>query len=144
MKTGIFVSIVLTLALLTPAFGEDLVFPDLPRISVEEVKNKIDKGDKDFVILDVRDAATYAAGHIQSAVNIHYDPAGDPMTRQMMLYGLPMDRLVVTYCDCTDDDASAKVADELLMLGYDSDKVKILSGGSLKWVEVKYPMVTRN
>ena len=144
MKTKFFVSTVLMLALIPLAFGEDAVLPHLPRISVEDVKDKIDRGDKDFVLLDVRDAASYAAGHIQGAVNIHYDPAGDPMNRQIMLYALPMDRLIVTYCDCTDDDASAKIADELLMLGYDSDKVKILSGGSLKWVEVKYPMVTRN
>jgi len=26
-------------------------------------------------------------------------------------------------------------------LGYDRDKIKVLSGGSLRWVELKYPMV---
>jgi len=142
MKIKIIVSTILLLAMISPAFGEAVLFPELPRITVEEVKKKIDKGDKDFVLLDVRDAASYAAGHLKGAVNIHYDPTGDPMNRQMMLMALPMDRLVVTYCDCTDDGNSATVADELLMLGYDRDKVSILSGGSLKWVEVKYPMVS--
>jgi len=144
MKTKYFVSSILLLALsLTPlAFGgEDVLFPKLPRITVEEVKKKVDRGDKDFVILDVRDSGSYAAGHIKGAVNIYYDPTGDPMNRQMMLLALPMDRLIVAYCDCTDDGNSGAVVDELLMLGYDNDKVSILAGGSLKWVEVKYPMV---
>ena len=52
----------------------------------------------------------------------------------------PMDKLVITYCDCTDDASSAAIADELYKLGYDRDKVKILSGGSLRWVELKYPV----
>ena len=144
MKTKIFVTTILMLALIPLVFGEDVLLPKLPRITVEEVKSRIDKSDKTFVILDVRDSASYAAGHIKGAVNIHYDPTGDPMNRQMMLMALPMDRLIVTYCDCTDDGNSGAVADELLDLGYDLDKVSILSGGSLKWVEVKYPMVKDN
>ena len=147
MKIKFFVSTILALALmpLYAAFGEEEVLPHLPRISVEEVKNKVDKGDKDFVVLDVRDAGSYAAGHIKGAVNIYYDATGDPMNRQMMLMALRMDKLIVTYCDCTDDASSAMVADELInVLGYEPDKVNILSGGSLKWVEVKYPMVADN
>ena len=144
MKTTIIVSTILMMALIPLAFGEDALFPDIPRISVEAVKSKVDKGDKDFVLLDVRDAASYEAGHIKGAVNIYYDPTGDPMNRQMILMALPMDRLIVTYCDCTDDGNSGAVADELLDLGYDKDKVSILGGGSLKWVEVKYPMVKNN
>jgi len=147
MKTKIFVSTILLFALipLSAAFGEDVLFPKLPRITVEEVKKKVDREDKDFVLLDVRDAASYAAGHIKGAINIYYDPTGDPMNRQMMLMALPMDRLIVTYCDCTDDGNSAMVADELIsLLGYDEDKVSILSGGSLRWVELKYTMVPSN
>jgi hypothetical protein len=33
------------------------------------------------------------------------------------------------------------MAQELYKLGFDKDKVKVLSGGSLRWVELKYPMV---
>jgi rhodanese-related sulfurtransferase len=142
MKTKFFVSTILLLALMIPlAFAEDVLFPKLPRITVEEVKKKVDRGDKDFVLLDVRDGASYAAGHIKGAVNIYYDPTSDPMNRQMMLMALPMDRLIVAYCDCTDDGNSATIVDELLSLGYELNKVSVLSGGSLKWVEVKYPMV---
>ena len=120
--------------------GEDVVLPDLPRISVEDLKKMIDE-DADIVIVDTRDGGSYAAGHIKGAINIHYDVTSDPMQRQMMLIALPMDKLIVTYCDCTDDANSANVVQELYDLGYDMDKLKVLSGGSLRWVELKFPMV---
>ncbi len=128
-------------ALCARASAEDVVLPDLPRISVEELKQLIDKN-ADIVIVDVRDSGSYEAGHIKGAVNIYYDPTADPLNRQMMLMALPMDKLIVTYCDCTDDASSATIAQELYNLGYDRDKLKVLSGGSLRWVEVKYPMVS--
>ena len=127
-------------ASMTLLAGEDVVLPDLPRISVEELKDMVDK-DADIVIVDTRDGGSYAAGHIKGAINIQYDVTSDPMQRQMMLIALPMDKLIVTYCDCTDDANSANVAQELYDLGYDMDKLKVLSGGSLRWVEMKYPMV---
>jgi rhodanese-related sulfurtransferase len=122
------------------AAEESVVLPQIPRIKAEELRQMVDKG-SDMVVVDVRDNGSYDAGHIKGAINIYYDPTADPMDRQMMLMALPMDKLVVTYCDCTDDASSAKIADELYKLGYDRDKVKVLSGGSLKWVELKYPMV---
>ena len=121
------------------ATGEEVVLPKLPRITVEELKQLIDKS-ADYVAVDTRDSGSYAAGHIKGAVNIYYDPTADPMDRQMMLIALPMDKLIVTYCDCTDDASSANIAQELYNLGYDRDKIKILSGGSLRWVELKYPL----
>ncbi|MEJ2247398.1 MAG: rhodanese-like domain-containing protein [Acidobacteriota bacterium] len=119
--------------------GEDVVLPDLPRISVEELRQMIDKN-ADIVIVDTRDGGSYAAGHIKGAINIHYDVTSDPMQRQMMLIALPMDKLIVTYCDCTDDANSANVAQELYDLGYDLKYLRVLSGGSLRWVELQYPL----
>jgi rhodanese-related sulfurtransferase len=119
--------------------GEDVVLPDLPRISVEELQQMIDKNE-DVVIVDTRDGGSYAAGHIKGAINIYYDVTSDPMQRQMMLIALPMDKLIVTYCDCTDDANSANVAQELYDLGYDLKYLRVLSGGSLRWVELKYPL----
>jgi rhodanese-related sulfurtransferase len=120
-----------------------VVLPKLPRISAEELKQMIDKAEN-MVTVDVRDNASYEAGHIKGAINIYYNPTADPMDRQMMLVALPMDKLIVTYCDCTDDASSANMADELYKLGFDRDKVKILAGGSIRWVELKYPMVKSN
>ena len=95
-------------------------------------------------MVDVRDAGSYTAGHIKGAINIYYDSTADPMERQMMLLALPMDKLIVTYCDCTDDASSATIADERYILGYERDKIKVLSGGSLRWVELGHPMVPSN
>ena len=120
--------------------SEDVVLPDLPRISVEELKQMVDEN-ADIVIVDTRDGGSYAAGHIKGAINIQYDVTSDPMNRQMMLIALPMDKMIVTYCDCTDDANSANVVQELYDLGYDLDNLRVLSGGSLRWVEMKYPMV---
>jgi rhodanese-related sulfurtransferase len=146
MKTKAFSCLILVLFLfpLINAFPEEskgkVVFPDIPRVSAEELKKMVDKGDRDFVVVDVRDSASYEAGHIKGAINIYYDPTADPMDRQMMLLALPMDKLVITYCDCSDDASSAGLAQELFKLGYEREKVKVLGGGSLRWVELKYPM----
>jgi len=125
------------------AFAEDkVVLPNIPRISAEELRQMVDKR-ADMVTVDVRDSGSYEAGHIKGAINIYYDPTSDPMDRQMMLMALPMDKLIVTYCDCTDDASSANIAQELYKLGYDRDKVKVLAGGSLRWVELKYPLESK-
>lgn len=148
MKTKGFVLLILLLTVISipGAFQsslakEEVVLPHILRISPDELRQMIDTG-ADLVVVDTRDSGSYDAGHIKGAINIYYDPTADPTERQMMLMALPMDKLVVTYCDCTDDANSAKMADELYKLGYDRDKLKALAGGSLKWVELKYPMIT--
>jgi rhodanese-related sulfurtransferase len=140
MKIRALACFILMLPLISIA-KDEVVFPNIPRIKAEDLKQMVDKGGSDFVIVDVRDSGSYEAGHIKGAVNVYYDANADPTDRQMMLIALPMDKLVVTYCDCTDDASSANIAQELYKLGFDRDKVKVLSGGSLRWVELKYPMV---
>lgn len=132
--------LILMFGSLTAFTAEDVVLPDLPRISAEELKKLIDKN-APVVIVDVRDGGSYAAGHIKGAINIYYDVTADPMQRQMMLIALPMDKMVVTYCDCTDDANSAHVIQELYDLGYELKYLRVLSGGSLRWVDLKYPLV---
>jgi len=147
MKIHVIARLVISLLFLTTAGmasfanAEEVVLPHLPRITAEELKAMLDKG-ADLVTVDTRDSGSYAAGHIKGAVNIYYNSTADPMDRQMMLMALPMDKLLVTYCDCTDDASSANIAQELYNLGYDRDKLKVLSGGSLRWVELKYPLVS--
>ncbi len=147
MKTKVFAWIILALTLIALISAsplaqakEEMVLPNIPRIAAEELKQMIEKGE-DLVAIDTRDGGSYDAGHIKGAINIYYNPTADPMERQMMLIALPMDKLIVTYCDCTDDGNSAQLADEIYKLGYDRDKVKVLSGGSLRWIELKYPLV---
>ncbi|HSW40016.1 MAG TPA: rhodanese-like domain-containing protein [Acidobacteriota bacterium] len=126
------------------AFSADeayIVLPEIPRISVEELKGMIDDGE-DVVTVDVRDSHSYRVGRIKGSVNIYYDSAADPMHRQLIMMALPTDRLIVFYCDCTDDASSAYMAHELHKLGYDRDKAKVLRGGSLRWVELDYPLTS--
>ena len=162
MKTGIFISILigLLLVLTTPAksTGETqeetnseagqkiddayVVHPELPRITAKGLKQLIDKN-YDHILVDSRDSASYDKGHIKGAINIYYDPVGDPMVREMSLMALPMDKLIIIYCDCEDDGISAGLAMELFDLGYDLDRIKILSRGIIRWYEMGYPVVAK-
>jgi rhodanese-related sulfurtransferase/DNA-binding transcriptional ArsR family regulator len=64
---------------------------DLEPVTREELARRLEDGD-DLVVLDVRPAAEYAAGHLPGAVSI---PVGELRRR---LAELPGDREVVAYC----------------------------------------------
>ena len=64
---------------------------DLEPVTREELARRLEDGD-DLVVLDVRPAAEYAAGHVPGAVSI---PVGELRRR---LAELPADREVVAYC----------------------------------------------
>ena len=111
---------------------------EVPRITCEELKQMIDKGES-VVIIDVRKNNLYSADHIKGAVNIYYHPTGDRMEREIILSALPVEKLLLFYCDCIDDSESAIVALEMMNLGYDVDNVRALEGGYLRWKELDYP-----
>jgi rhodanese-related sulfurtransferase len=67
--------------------GRDRLEP----VTREELARRLEDGD-DLVVLDVRPAAEYAAGHVPGAVSI---PVGELRRR---LAELPADREVVAYC----------------------------------------------
>jgi rhodanese-related sulfurtransferase len=52
-----------------------------------------------------------------------------------------MEKLIVIYCLCEEGLDSAKMAIELLQLGYSEDKVRVLEGGLVLWDEKGYPMI---
>jgi 3-mercaptopyruvate sulfurtransferase SseA len=68
----------------------DIPYPQIMRISLADSKKVLD--DQSAVFLDVRDPATYEAGHIPGALNI---PLAQLETR---LSELDANRLIVTYC----------------------------------------------
>jgi rhodanese-related sulfurtransferase len=117
-----------------------LTHPEVPRITALEVKQLIAKK-ADIVIIDTQPAENYEMWHIPTAVNVPYISTGNPTDREMMLVALPMDKLIVIYCLCEEGTDSARMALELKRLGYDSDKVKVLEGGLIKWDESGYPMI---
>jgi len=111
---------------------------EVPRITCEELRQLIDKG-QSVVIIDTRKSSGYNAEHIKGAINIYNNPSGYQMEREMMLSALPMDIPLVFYCDCMDDSESALMALEMMNLGYDVNYVRALSGGWLRWKELDYP-----
>jgi rhodanese-related sulfurtransferase len=112
----------------------------VPRMTVEELKQLLDKR-SDVVIVDTRDSSSYELGHIKGAVNIYYSPTADPSDREMTLVALPMDKPIVIYCACQNEEESAPMVLELWHLGYDHDKITALKGGSIRWEEIGYPFV---
>lgn len=74
-----------------------LPHPEVKRIEPAELYRLIEE-QADMVIVDTRDPISYEYGHIEGAINIYYDPTGDPMMRELMLSALPADKLIVLYC----------------------------------------------
>jgi rhodanese-related sulfurtransferase len=117
-----------------------LAHPEIPRIPARELVQLL-KTKAGVVVVDTQAPDGYEMWHISSAVNIPYASTEDPTNRQLMLMALPMDKLVVIYCLCEEGTDSAKMAIELLSLGYDREKVRVLEGGLVLWDEKGYPMV---
>jgi rhodanese-related sulfurtransferase len=94
-------------------YGSSLIWPE--QIPAEDWKN--------VFVVDARDAAQYAKGHIPGAVNIEWRQA---VARRGEL---PKDRMVVVYCNSGSLSAQAVFA--LRLLGYDN--VKVLQDGYEGW-----------
>lgn len=123
----------------TASAKEKLPFPDVPRITAQEVENQI-KAKDDVVIVDTDDSMTYGAEHIKGSVNIYYDPTQDVTNADQTLQALPGDKLIVFYCNCPHEEDSAPMVKEMWELGYARDKVKALEGGLTSWEQHGYPL----
>src|SRR5262245_50380789 len=64
---------------------------NVPRISPEEFKDVLDKGD--VVVIDVRAKEAYQAGHVPGAINAPLGTLGD-MVARLKAYKKP----IVAYC----------------------------------------------
>lgn len=81
----------------------------------------------DFVLLDVRSPALFAAGHIPGAISL---PHGKIIASKMAAW--PDDMLFVTYCAGPHCNGAARGALRLAKLGR---PVKILAGGVTGWLD---------
>jgi hypothetical protein len=102
MKKRLFLALLIGLLLALPMQGfsgeeEDVMHPEVTRITAEDFKQLMDEGGE-YVLVDARDSASYNYGHIEGAINIYYNPDGDPVSLEMMLIGLPMDKPIIIYC----------------------------------------------
>jgi rhodanese-related sulfurtransferase len=102
----------------------------VPETNVEEVKKRLDRGDK-FTLVDVREDNEWAKGHLPGAVHLSkgiierdIENAVPDKNAELILY-------------CGGGFRSALAADNLQKMGY--KKVISMDGGWRGWTEAKYP-----
>ncbi len=114
---------------------------NVAEIDVHELNRKTAEGVR---VIDVREPAEYAAGHIHRAVNMprgviemqlhqHPDVAG---------YDNALEKIAAEplYLICRSGGRSALAAESLQRMGF--DKVISVAGGMQAWDEAKYAQVT--
>ena len=101
----------------------------IEEISVEDFKAMLDKGEE-YVLIDVREPAEYAAGYISGAIS---SPRG--LLEFKIIKAVP-DRKAVIIVNCKSGGRSALAADTLESLKYKN--VKSLAGGWIAWTKA-YP-----
>jgi rhodanese-related sulfurtransferase len=109
--------------------------PEIPRISLEELKGMIEQK-ADVVIIDAQLKEIYDRGHIKGALSLPWKAE----ITEADVKDIPKDKLIVTYCDCGPGESdSADVAAQLINLGYSN--VKVLADPSIRgWNKAGYPM----
>ena len=89
---------------------------------------------EDILILDIRDQASYNAGHIPGALLLplqQVEAAADQLRGRATK--------LVTYCSCPAEESSMSAA--LKLKGRGIDNVYVLVGGYNEWIRQKRPVV---
>ncbi len=89
----------------------------------------------DAYVVDLRDAAAYQKGHVQSAVSI---PWGD-FDRHMKKLEQHKERTIVFICQGGQD--SVRALTKLRRLGF--QHLHVLSGGQVAWTNANLPLTTK-
>jgi rhodanese-related sulfurtransferase len=92
-----------------------------------DVHDALASGTPGFVLLDVRDPAHFAKGHVPGAINL---PHGKIIGSKMREW--PEGTLFVTYCAGPHCNGAARGALRLARLGL---PVKIMAGGITGWID---------
>ncbi len=99
--------------------------------NVEEVKRRMDRGDK-FLLIDVREETEFAKDHLPGAIHL-----GKGIIERDIEQRVPeLDREMILYCG--GGFRSALAADNLQKMGYSN--VISMDGGIRDWREKKYPL----
>lgn len=102
--------------------------------NVEEVKEKLDRGDK-FVLVDVREESEFAKDHLPGAIHL-----GKGIIERDIEARVPdLNTEIVLYCG--GGFRSALAADNLQKMGYKN--VTSMDGGIRDWREKGYPLTQR-
>lgn len=89
---------------------------------------------KQVLVVDVRDADSFAAGHVAGAMHVPLYALEPHMEEVRKTAG---GRLVVTYCSCPSEGTSLAAASRLVGAGV---KARALVGGFPRWVEFGGPV----
>ncbi len=104
----------------------------VPFMSMDEVKKRIEAGANDFIVLDVRERDSFDAGHIPNAQHL---PRG--LLELKVNEALPDPTVrIVTYCDF--GKISTLAAATLRRMGF--TRTVALDGGMKAWKEKGYPV----
>lgn len=119
--------ITLLVILLLAACGSSMDNSEVPRITAEELKQRLDDGE-DILILDTRiGSRQYELSHIPGAIK-----------KPRSLNDVAHDQAIVAYCTEPSESSSAGQAAGLYGEGFTD--VAVLSGGMNAWVEADYPL----
>ncbi|MGZ5233025.1 MAG: rhodanese-like domain-containing protein [Burkholderiales bacterium] len=102
-------------------------FEDKLRLEVDpaDVHFDMDKGLRNFVVIDTRSSLDFEREHIPGAINLPHRQMNAETTKD-----LPRDQIIVTYCWGAACNGSTKGALNLAKLGF---KVKEMIGGIEGW-----------
>ena len=113
--------------------------PDVGRpieITVTKARELVDA--KGAAIIDAREPADYAAGHIPGAVNLPFDEViTDPARLEAFD---PQGKPILVYCGGVTCELSMKLGHELVRLG--KKRVLVYTGGWPEWNDMKFPVET--
>ena len=115
-------------AQLTPEPGESLV------LSLAEARESFSSGAA--VFLDARAPELYEQGHIQGARSLPWEKVAEYFDEVMA--GIPLDALIIAYCDGETCSLSKDLALELFYRGYEN--VRVLVNGWSLWKDHRLPI----
>ena len=87
------------------------------------------------VFLDAREPEVFEKGHIAGAYNVTPKAFMDSLE---FLERLDLDRMIITYCDGTECNASIDLAANLELMGF--TQVRYFFGGWQEWSSAGYPV----
>lgn len=102
----------------------------ITEISPEQLKGRLDNGDE-LVVVDLRQAWEYHAGHIPGAINIFLQQV------PMRANELPRDKPIVL--QCWHGFTSLDAAGYLIQNGWPAANIASLNGGMAGWVQSQGP-----
>ncbi len=128
-----------TLVTETPAASSDVAlrhFEDMLAFETDcwDVHESLKSPNPDFMIVDVRGAASFATGHVHGAINI---PHGKMTVSRMAEF--PKGKLFVVYCAGPHCNGANKAALRLARLGF---PVKMMIGGITGWLDEGFSLST--